>query len=88
MSGSDKPALRIHDLRPLRAERSGDIRPVGGALAAVLTLLLVRAGEPASTDALAEAVWGERDRRSDSMVTSHLSRLRSVLARTAPANPP
>jgi hypothetical protein len=46
MSGADEPVLQIHDLGPLLVARSGVVRPLGGALAAALTLLLVRAGEP------------------------------------------
>ena len=87
MSGSDEPALRIHDLGPLLVERAGEVRPVGGALAAVLTLLLVRAGEPVSSDAVAEAIWGDGERRSASTVTSHLSRLRSLLGSTDTGEP-
>ena len=79
--------LRIHDLGPLLLERSGQLRPVGGALAAVLTLLLVRAGEPASADAVAEAIWGDRRPGSASTVTSHLSRLRSMLGSTDSGEP-
>jgi len=83
----DEPALLIRDLGPLLIERPGEIRPVGGALAAVLTLLLVRAGEPASTDAIADAIWGDSDRRSASTVTSHLSRLRSILGTAGTGDP-
>ena len=53
----------------------------------MLTLLLVRAGEPVSTDAVAEAIWGNRDRRSASTVTSHLSRLRSMLGPAGTGEP-
>ena len=87
MTGSEEPALRIHDLGPLLLERPGEVRPVGGALAAVLTLLLVRAGEPVTTDAVAEAIWGEREQRSASTVTSHLSRLRSMLGPAGTGDP-
>ena len=87
MSGSDEPALRINDLGPLLVERAGEIRAVGGALAAVLTLLLVRAGEPVSSDAVAQAIWGDGERRSASTVTSHLSRLRSLLGSTDTGGP-
>ena len=77
----------IHDLGPLLIERSGEVRPVGGALAAVLTLLLVRSGQPATTDAIAEAIWGDSGRRSASTVTSHLSRLRSMLGSAGTGEP-
>ena len=53
----------------------------------MLTLLLVRAGEPVSTDAVAQAIWGDRERRSASTVTSHLSRLRSMLGSAGTGEP-
>ena len=59
----------------------------GGALAAALTLLLVRAGEPVTTDALAAAIWGDRKQRAASTVTSHLSRLRAMLGPTDTGEP-
>ena len=86
-SGPEQPPLRIHDLGPLLIQRSGQVQPVSGALAAVLTLLLVRAGEPVTTDAVAEVIWGGRAQRSTSTVTSHVSRLRSLLGSTGVGQP-
>ncbi len=86
-SGSEQPSLRIHDLGPLLINRSGQVQPVSGALAAVLTLLLVRAGEPVTTEAVAEVIWGGRAHRSASTVMSHVSRLRSLLGSTGTGEP-
>ena len=68
--------VRIRDLGPLEVERAGAAQAVGGArIEAALALLLIHAGQAVSTDALAEAMWGDQDRaRSATTLDSHVWR--------------
>ena len=83
--------VRIRDLGPLEVERAGAAQAVGGArIEAALALLLIHAGQAVSTDALAEAMWGDQDRaRSATTLDSHVWRLRKLLEpERAPGSPP
>ena len=73
--------LRIRDLGPLVLEDDGQTRRVpAGRLSHALALLTVHAGRRVGTDALADAMWGDRTAtRSASTLDSHVLRLRRIL---------
>ena len=55
---SDRLSFRL--LGPLGVARAGAPISIGGpSVGAVLALLLLRAGEPMTVDALADAIWGD-----------------------------
>ena len=72
----------VHVLGGLEVSVDGCPIDVRGGLRRRLLIALVAAGErPTSTDALAEALWGETHRRRDvaNAVQAHVSRLRRLL---------
>ncbi|HEY0454136.1 AfsR/SARP family transcriptional regulator [Actinophytocola sp.] len=73
--------LRFEVLGPVRAWRGDTEVELGSPQQrAVLAILLLRGGAPASTDQLISAIWGETaPRAAIGMVRSYVSRLRRVL---------
>lgn len=73
--------MRVRDLGSLMVAVDAREQLVGGRIApALLAMLTVNVNERVSSDALMDAVWGERDqRRSESTLVSHIWRLRRLL---------
>ena len=67
-------------LGPLEVSQDGRVLPLGGAKQrALLAILLVRANQVVSTDALLDELWGERPPDSaTNMVQGYVSRLRKL----------
>lgn len=81
MGDSVASGLRFADLGPLVIERAGVSEPVRGRrVTAALALLLVRANQHVSVDALVDAVWeGAPSDGAASTLDSHVWRLRRML---------
>jgi predicted ATPase/DNA-binding SARP family transcriptional activator len=80
-SGPAPGRLRFSDLGPIEVWRGGDRVPVRGQrLTSILSLLLIRANQRVSTDAMVEALWGDEvTGQSRATLESHLWRLRRLL---------
>ena len=76
-------AIEFRLLGPLEVWRGGQPLPVGGAKPrALLALLLLHADQVVSTDALIDALWGERPPASAAnALQAHVSALRRALER-------
>lgn len=84
MSGAEGGAevIEFQVLGPVLVRRDGRGKTLSGRLQSILLgVLLARANQPVSVDALTGALWGDRrDPRSEQRLQLHVHRLRGVLA--------